>query len=80
MFESHDAVDEDDGNVPSITPDEERVEVYIYFPKRAEVFALGCLNGSFGFVAEMTTRSGVECHLSLRCVVHVDSLARFLRR
>jgi len=77
MFESLDAVDDDDWNVPSVAPDEDGVEVYIYFPESVEVLAIGCQNCLFGLVAKVATRSCVECHLSPGGGVHVGSLAHF---
>lgn len=61
--ESFHAVDEYDGDVPTVAPREVWVEVYVDLPKRVLTFATGGEHGLFGLFAEMATGSRVERHL-----------------
>jgi hypothetical protein len=78
VFESFDAVDEDDGDVPTVAAREVGVEVDVDLTERVLFFATGGEHDLFGLVAKVATGSRVERHLSFPSVVCVFSLVHFI--
>jgi hypothetical protein len=71
IFESLDAVDEDDGNLPAVPLKERRVRVYVDFFERVFINATSRQHLRLRLLAQMAARSCVE--YNVRFSVHNKS-------
>ena len=86
VSESFDAVDEYDGNVPTVAAREVWIEVYVDLSERVLFFTEGGAHGLSGLVAEVAAGSRVERHAGcsrvggIRRLVHFVTLPCLARR
>ncbi len=56
--------DEDHRNIPTVALFQDRIGIYIDFPEGAAEFSQERRDGRLGFVAEVASRTRVECNVA----------------